>query len=385
MVKVFNNIYFRHLASLARPAGARTAARSPIAGDDAAAKAAVTEFLDAIGYDAVDVGPLAEGWRYQRDTAGVRRSGSTPTGCVPRWRRPCATATCDDADGLRSPPGAGRPRPTRLKRRGAAPLIRLFPRRWRRADVASGAWTFPASSPSARAATASSTRSRRRSWRPSAGPCTCARDCPCSTWPAARASCSAPGPATTGVTGTGVDISTVFIGGGPGPGGRPRRRRPGHVRARRRVRLRRARAGRRRLLRRRDLDRRRRAGHPRAPRTQPASRRDRRSSASRSGGSTRPTRRPSRAASPSPRRIPRPARPDRPFRDVGWDVVEMVLADQDSWDRYVAAQWLNTADLARRATPTTSWPGQMRHELTDRAAASTSRTSVRTSAGASSR
>jgi SAM-dependent methyltransferase len=29
------------------------------------------------------------------------------------------------------------------------------------------------------------------------------------------------------------------------------------------------------------------------------------------------------------------------FHDCGWDVVEMVLADQDSWDRYVAAQWLN--------------------------------------------
>ncbi|MGQ0776183.1 MAG: SAM-dependent methyltransferase [Pseudonocardiales bacterium] len=29
------------------------------------------------------------------------------------------------------------------------------------------------------------------------------------------------------------------------------------------------------------------------------------------------------------------------FHELGWDVVEMVLADQDSWDRYVAAQWLN--------------------------------------------
>ncbi|HEY9411191.1 MAG TPA: methyltransferase domain-containing protein [Jiangellaceae bacterium] len=29
------------------------------------------------------------------------------------------------------------------------------------------------------------------------------------------------------------------------------------------------------------------------------------------------------------------------FHSIGWDVVEMVLADQDSWDRYVAAQWLN--------------------------------------------
>lgn len=29
------------------------------------------------------------------------------------------------------------------------------------------------------------------------------------------------------------------------------------------------------------------------------------------------------------------------FADLGCDVVEMVLADQDSWDRYVAPQWLN--------------------------------------------
>jgi hypothetical protein len=30
------------------------------------------------------------------------------------------------------------------------------------------------------------------------------------------------------------------------------------------------------------------------------------------------------------------------FRELGCDVVEMILADQDNWDRYVAAQWLNT-------------------------------------------
>ena len=29
------------------------------------------------------------------------------------------------------------------------------------------------------------------------------------------------------------------------------------------------------------------------------------------------------------------------FGELGYDVVEMVLADQDSWDRYVAPQWLN--------------------------------------------
>lgn len=27
------------------------------------------------------------------------------------------------------------------------------------------------------------------------------------------------------------------------------------------------------------------------------------------------------------------------FGSLGWDLVEMVLADEDSWDRYVAAQW----------------------------------------------
>ncbi|MDI6103658.1 class I SAM-dependent methyltransferase [Actinoplanes sp. NEAU-A12] len=30
------------------------------------------------------------------------------------------------------------------------------------------------------------------------------------------------------------------------------------------------------------------------------------------------------------------------FGRLGWDLVEMVLADDDSWDRYVAAQWLAT-------------------------------------------
>jgi SAM-dependent methyltransferase len=29
------------------------------------------------------------------------------------------------------------------------------------------------------------------------------------------------------------------------------------------------------------------------------------------------------------------------FGALGWDLVEMVLADEDSWDRYVAAQWFS--------------------------------------------
>ena len=63
VVKVFNNIFFKHLASLARPSGAADRTALPIAGDDEKAKAVVAEFLDSIGYDTVDTGSLAESWR----------------------------------------------------------------------------------------------------------------------------------------------------------------------------------------------------------------------------------------------------------------------------------------------------------------------------------
>jgi predicted dinucleotide-binding enzyme len=65
VVKVFNNIYFRHLGSLPRPAGAADRTALIIAGDDAEAKQAATAFLDAIGYDAVDAGALADSWRFE--------------------------------------------------------------------------------------------------------------------------------------------------------------------------------------------------------------------------------------------------------------------------------------------------------------------------------
>lgn len=68
VAKVFNNIFYRHLASLARPAGAADRSFLPIAGDDLAAKAAVTAFLDSIGYGAVDAGTLAGSWRQEPGT-----------------------------------------------------------------------------------------------------------------------------------------------------------------------------------------------------------------------------------------------------------------------------------------------------------------------------
>jgi 8-hydroxy-5-deazaflavin:NADPH oxidoreductase len=68
VVKVFNNIFFSHLRYLARPHGADDRSALPIAGDDAAAKAAVTAFLDSIGYDAVDDGSLTDSWRQEPGT-----------------------------------------------------------------------------------------------------------------------------------------------------------------------------------------------------------------------------------------------------------------------------------------------------------------------------
>jgi len=76
VVKCFNNIFFKHLRALARPAGNHDRSALALAGDNKTAKKTVTDFLDAIGYDAYDVGPLSEGWRFQRDTAAYAQTYS---------------------------------------------------------------------------------------------------------------------------------------------------------------------------------------------------------------------------------------------------------------------------------------------------------------------
>lgn len=68
VVKAFNHIGAAHIGEHARPAGSDGRRALAIAGDDDAAKATVTAFIDSVGFDAVDLGPLAEGWRVQRDT-----------------------------------------------------------------------------------------------------------------------------------------------------------------------------------------------------------------------------------------------------------------------------------------------------------------------------
>jgi predicted dinucleotide-binding enzyme len=70
VVKAFNHIYAAELTTHGQPAGTPDRRALVIAGDDASAKATVTRMLDTFGFDAVDAGALAEGWRIQRDTPG---------------------------------------------------------------------------------------------------------------------------------------------------------------------------------------------------------------------------------------------------------------------------------------------------------------------------
>jgi predicted dinucleotide-binding enzyme len=68
VVKAFNGTYARDIIDKARPAGTPDRVALPIAGDDTAAKRAVTALLDEIGFDAVDAGGQDDSWRQQPGT-----------------------------------------------------------------------------------------------------------------------------------------------------------------------------------------------------------------------------------------------------------------------------------------------------------------------------
>jgi len=70
VVKAFNHIQAAALTAEAQPAGTGNRRALVIAGDDGSAKSAVARLIDQFGFDVVDAGPLAEGWRIQRDTPG---------------------------------------------------------------------------------------------------------------------------------------------------------------------------------------------------------------------------------------------------------------------------------------------------------------------------
>jgi predicted dinucleotide-binding enzyme len=70
VVKAFNHIYAAELTTHGQPVGTPNRRALVIAGNDDAAKATVTRLIDQFGFDTVDVGPLSESWRIQRDTPG---------------------------------------------------------------------------------------------------------------------------------------------------------------------------------------------------------------------------------------------------------------------------------------------------------------------------
>jgi predicted dinucleotide-binding enzyme len=76
VVKAFNHIYASALTTDGTPSGTPDRRALVVAGDDAGAKAQVAKVMDRFGFDAVDIGPLAEGWRIQPETPayGPRRN-----------------------------------------------------------------------------------------------------------------------------------------------------------------------------------------------------------------------------------------------------------------------------------------------------------------------
>jgi 8-hydroxy-5-deazaflavin:NADPH oxidoreductase len=96
VIKAFNNIYAAHLLSNGKPKGTPGRIALPVAGDDPKAKKIVMDLVDALGFDPVDDGTIAESWRQQPgtpvyakdfDAAGVQRAlGEATEERKPEWR-----------------------------------------------------------------------------------------------------------------------------------------------------------------------------------------------------------------------------------------------------------------------------------------------------------
>ena len=69
VIKAFNNIYQVTIREGRKPKGAKDRIALPIAGDDPAAKAVVSQLIDDMGFDPLDAGSIAESWRQQPGSA----------------------------------------------------------------------------------------------------------------------------------------------------------------------------------------------------------------------------------------------------------------------------------------------------------------------------
>ncbi|UAJ80745.1 NADPH-dependent F420 reductase [Leifsonia sp. ZF2019] len=70
VVKAFNHIGAAALTTEGQEPGTSDRRALIVAGDDPEARARVAALIDEFGFDALDIGPLSEGWRIQRDTPG---------------------------------------------------------------------------------------------------------------------------------------------------------------------------------------------------------------------------------------------------------------------------------------------------------------------------
>nr|WP_176697044.1 NAD(P)-binding domain-containing protein [Microbacterium sp. 3J1] len=89
VVKALNNLNAAELTTTGSPAGTENRRALAMAGDDTNAKRVVQELLDSFGFDVVDVGPLSEGWRFQRDLPayGIRHTAAEMRSALARALR----------------------------------------------------------------------------------------------------------------------------------------------------------------------------------------------------------------------------------------------------------------------------------------------------------
>jgi predicted dinucleotide-binding enzyme len=70
VVKAFNHIQALQIISTANPSGTPGRRALTVASDDDESRKLVADFIDGIGFDTVDLGPLGETWRIEPGTAG---------------------------------------------------------------------------------------------------------------------------------------------------------------------------------------------------------------------------------------------------------------------------------------------------------------------------
>ncbi len=91
VIKVFNNIRSARLDADGRPRSTPGRLALPVSGDDPAQKAFVIALVDALGFDAIDNGPLSNSWRHQPGSPGYVNNKDIAGGPGPaRHREPGA-------------------------------------------------------------------------------------------------------------------------------------------------------------------------------------------------------------------------------------------------------------------------------------------------------